>query len=107
MANNLYRVATIKATGKKYLVQFIDFRANKVVCWGELVSHRNLASKHEGTKAFLLDSVDIAPEAPRTLALMKELWEQSIASKREEGHIIDVRTSRRGNVKATLHHKKW
>lgn len=103
----LYRIATVKATGKRYIVQFIDFRANKVVCWGELTSHRGLSSKHEGTKAFMLDFVEIAPEAPKTEALMAQLFQQMLASKREEGHQIDVRHTRKGNTRYQLVPKKW
>lgn len=102
-----YRVATVKATGKKYLVQFIDFRANKVVCWGELVSRRGMASKHEGTKAFLLDFVELGLEEPRTEALMSQLTEQMLASKKEEGHNVEVRRTPRGNTLYRIHPKKW
>jgi hypothetical protein len=101
----LFRIATVKVTGKKYLVSYIDFRANKVVCHGEVTRFRGLQSWHEGTKAFLLDVVDIAPEAPKTVSLMTELWNQGIASKRAEGYDIEVRHTRRGNVRATNYGK--
>jgi hypothetical protein len=103
----LYRVATVKATGKKYLVSYIDFRANKVVCWGEVVSRRGFATKHEGTKAFLLDFVEISPEAPRTEELMRSLVTQMLDGKAEEGHDIEVRHTRRGNIRYEIHPKKW
>lgn len=102
----LFRIATVKATGKKYLVSYIDFRANKVVCHGEVTRHRGLQTWHDGTKAFLLDVVDIAPEAPKTPELVRQLWEQCIASKREEGFVIEVRHTRRGNVRATNYGKR-
>lgn len=103
----LYRVATVKATGKKYLVSYIDFRANKVVCWGEVTSRRGFATKHEGTKAFPLDCVDIAPEAPRTEELMRQLVDQMLKSKEEEGHDLEVRRTARGNIRYQIHPKKW
>ncbi len=103
----LCRVATVKATGKKYLVQFIDFRANKVVCWGELVTFRGLGTRHDGTKAFLLEFVEISPEMPKTDALVSELMEQMFASKRAEGHDLEVRRSNRGNIRYQIVPKRF
>lgn len=104
--NRLCRVATVKATGKKYLVQFIDFRANKVVCWGEVVTFRGTGTRHDGTKAFLLEFVEIGSEEPKTQALVLCLMDQMFASKREEGHALDVRTSRKGNIRYEVLPKK-
>ncbi len=103
----LYRVATVKTTGKKYLVSYIDFKADKVVCWGEVTSRKGFATKHDGTKAFLLDVVDIAPEAPRTEALMIELVNQMLDGKIEEGHDLEVRRTRRGNIRYQIHPKRF
>ena len=105
--NRLIRVATVKASGKKYIVQFIDFRANKVVCWGEVATFRGLGTRHEGTKAFLLEFVEIAPEAPKTDALVTELMNQMFASKRAEGHDLEVHRTNRGNIRYQINHKKW
>jgi hypothetical protein len=105
--SRLCRVATVKATGKKYLVSYVDFRANKVVCWGELATFRGLGTRHEGTKAFLLEFVEISAEMPKTEALVTELMNQTFASKREEGHRVDVSTSRKGNIRYEIVPKKW
>ena len=105
--NRLCRIATVKASGKKYIVQFIDFRANKVVCWGEVATFRNTGTRHEGTKAFLLEFVEIGAEEPKTQAMVLALMDQTFASKREEGHILDVRTSRKGNIRYEYLPKKW
>ena len=95
MAN--IRVATVKATGKKYIVSFVDFRANKVTCWGEIVSRTGASTKHDGTKSFMLDAVEIA-EVPKTDALLRELTQQMLAGLRESGKLESVSVSRRGNV---------
>ena len=103
----LYRIATVKASGKKYLVSYIDFRANKVVCWGEVTRRKGFATKHEGTKAFLLDFVEISPEAPRTEELIAGLVDQMLNGKVEEGHDLEVRRSRHGNIRYRIHPKKF
>ena len=105
--NRLVRIATVKATGKKYIVQFIDFRANKAVCWGEVVTFRGTGTRHEGTKAWLLEAVEIGAEEPKTQAIVSCLFDQMIASKREEGHNIDVRRTPRGNINYQVVPKKW
>ncbi len=105
--NRLVRIATIKKTGKKYLVQFIDFRANKVVCWGEVVTFSGTGTRHEGTKAYLLEAVEVGSEEPKTQAMVSCLFDQMMASKREEGHTIDVSVSRKGNIRYGIVPKKW
>lgn len=99
MAN--IRVATVKATGKKYIVSFVDFKANKVTCWGELASRTGFRTKHDGTKSFLLDLVEIA-EVPASEALMRELTQQTLDSLRQAGKLESVSVSRRGNVSYTV-----
>ncbi len=106
MSTTLFRVATVKATGKRYLVSFIDFKTNKVTCHGEVTRFRGMQTWHEGTKSFMLDSVDIAPEAPKTATLLQELWAQTIESKRADGYEIEVKRTRRGNVRATNYGKR-
>ena len=72
------RVATVKATGKRYIVQQVDFRAEKVHCWGEVVvTSERKGTKHEGTKAFILSAVDIQNDVPFDDKLMRELFEQT------------------------------
>lgn len=95
MAN--IRIATVKATGKKYIVSFVDFRANKVTCWGELASRTGLSTKHNGTKSFMLEYVDLA-EVPKTDALLQALTQQMLDGLSEEGKLESVNVSRRGNV---------
>lgn len=103
----LYRIATVKATGKKYLVQYLDFRANKAVCWGEVTKRAGLRTWHDGTKAFLLEAVEIGPERPKDEAFVSELVDQMLTGLKEEGHDVEVRTSRRGNIKYRINPKRF
>lgn len=98
------RIATVKATGKRYVVQSLELpkdprHAKKAHCWGEVVSYKGGSAKHGESKHFLLDAVDIT-EVERTPALLRALWDQGIESLRAKGHEVVVRTSRRGNVNA-------
>lgn len=98
----LFRIATVKATQKKYLVSYIDFRANKVVCWGEVTKRVGLKTWHDKTKSFPLEEVEVSPEQAKTLALLEQLTEQMFDSLREAGHEVDVRRTRRGNTRYTV-----
>lgn len=101
------RVATVKATGRKYIVQSLDMprsRAGdiideqiKVYCWGEVIRYRGLESKHQGIKCFLRSGVDIA-EVPKTEWLLKELFIQMLDERRERGTVIVASKSGRTNT---------
>lgn len=95
----LFRIATVKAPGKKYLVQFIDFRANKVVCWGEVIRRRGLRTTHGPNKVYLLDAVEIGAERAKDEDFVAELMDQMLTGLKEEGHVVDVRTTARGNIR--------
>ena len=78
------RIATVKATGKKYVVLrlYLPTQASekaKCFCCGELVSFMEdtLNARHEKTKVFLLDAVEIE-EVPRTRELVEELFTQTL-----------------------------
>lgn len=87
------RVATVKATGSRYVVQQVDFRAEKVHCWGEVMfASSTKGTKHEGAKFFLLNEVDIN-EVPFDQKLKDELFEQS--AKAHPDARISVRVSTR------------
>lgn len=103
----LFRIATVKATGKKYLVNYIDFRANKVVCWGEVNKRVGLKTWHDKSKAFLLDAVEIGPERAKDDAFVTELFDQMVQGLKEEGHEVDDRTSRKGNRKVVIQPKRF
>lgn len=84
---NLVRIATVKSTGKRYIVQQLDFKTNRAHCWGELMSYDTKKSSRtfEGAKAFDLNEVTIAKDVPLTPKLLDELFEQSV-----EAHKADV-----------------
>lgn len=92
---NLYRIATVKATGKKYVIQQIDFRTDRVHTWGELMSYdtKKCSRTFEGAKAFAINEVSIAKDVPLTTKLLDELFEQSV-----EAHKTDVEA---GKIRVT------
>ncbi len=95
---NLYRIATVKATGKKYVVQQLDFRTNRAHCWGELMSFDT--KKHyrtfEGAKAFDLGEVTITKDVVLTQAVLDELFTQSLEAHKEliEAGKMNVRSAK-------------
>lgn len=100
------RIATVRATGKRYVVSQLDFRANKAHCWGEVTevcqNGRALQTRHDAQKTFVLDAVTIA-EVDRTPELLRSLFDQRIEGLRAQGHVVDDRTTRRGNRRVTDH----
>ncbi len=103
----LFRIATVKATGKKYLVSFIDFRSNKVTCWGEVTKRKGLQTWHGPNKVYLLEAVEIGPERAKDEAFVSELVEQMLTGLKEEGHDVEVRRTHRGNIRYQIHAKKF
>lgn len=86
-SKTIIRIATVKATGERYVVQQIDFRSNKVHCWGELISFSGerggsaFRKTHAGSKAFLADAVTVT-EVEQSEALVKELFAQAKRAQR-------------------------
>lgn len=82
---NLYRIATVKATGKKYVVQQLDFRTNQAHCWGELMSFDTKKNYRtfEGALKFPLEAVTIAKDVTLTQAVLDELFNQSLEAHKE------------------------
>jgi hypothetical protein len=85
--NKTWRIATVKATGARYLVQSLDFRANQAFCWGEVVWAQGSRTKHEESKRFALCDVEIAP-VDKTPELCAELFEQAVAGRQAAGHVL-------------------
>lgn len=98
----LYRIATVKADGKKYLVQYIDFRANKVMCWGEVTKCVGLRTWHDKNQVFPLEAVEVGPERLKDRAFVAELFDQMVDGLKEKGIEVDDRTTRRGNRRVTI-----
>lgn len=103
---NLHRLATVKTTGKKYFVNFVDFRANKVHCWGEVERSKGLKTWHGPAKVFLLEAVDLS-EVHKDGWLVQILVDQMIASLREDGHNVEETRTRRGNRTYEIVPKKF
>jgi hypothetical protein len=70
------RLATETATGNRYIVVALDFRANVAHCRGELVSYTGLRTRHAAERSFPLDAVQIA-DASKTPALVEALYQQA------------------------------
>lgn len=91
---NMVRVATVIATGEKFLVNFL--MGDKTVVWGQLSSFRGLGSKHQGQLKFLTSDVTMV-EVEKTIPLLKELFEQGLRDLREQG--FGIRRTPAGNAK--------
>lgn len=87
------RIATVKATGDRYLVQRMsidtDPRLSRVYCWGEVMGMKTSAARteaealakgasttHAASKTFLRDAVDVV-EIEVTGAVARELMQQT------------------------------
>ena len=99
------RLATVKSTGKKYVVNFLDFRANKVFCHGEVSKAlQNGATTHGAGVSFPMTDVVLA-EVPKTWELVDELFMQNINGQKAAGADIDIRKTRMGGIIATKYIK--
>ncbi len=106
---NMVRVATVKATGARYLVDRMHFGKgltdpDKVYCWGEVtrveqVRGGAVRSTHDGgvCKTFLASAVVVA-EVPRTFELLGAMFQQRVSGLEAKGHVIESRTGRTGRT---------
>jgi len=85
-----HRLATVKATGDKYFVLYIDFGAEPIVhCWGEVSRYENLKTYHQPEpRRFKLSEVDIT-EQFKTLDLVQDMFEQNLRQLKNKGLIIE------------------
>jgi len=111
----MYRVATVKLTGEKYLVIGMDIPRNgpvKVKCWGNLQKYdasrsRRVATRvccSDKTRVFFRDEVDITECRWLSLDLVEQLFEQTVKHEIEKGNTVRVR----GNIATitvTVEHK--
>ena len=89
--SKMIRVATVKATGKKFIVQQLEFSKNpKAHCWGNLLEYKGLSSKHEGSISFAMKDVEIS-EVPRTIQLLDAMFMQTVHERRDRGHVLTGR----------------
>lgn len=79
------RIATVRATGSRYVVQQVDFKTNTVYCWGEVTAvKRGTAATHDASKKFPLAEVTLS-EVKRTNAFLIELFEQAVEERKSRG----------------------
>ncbi len=93
------RVATVKATGRRYVVQQMSFGKtdadHRVHTWGEVLSFTPSratglicgTTKYDGTKKFAMNAVTVEEVAP-TVVLFNALFEQMKDVRRAAGHTI-------------------
>lgn len=84
MANtvsNSVRLATVKATGERYIVTSVDFGSGKVYCRGELVRARGLSTTHAAARCFTVAAVELAT-VEKTDALVGALFAQAKSAAR-------------------------
>lgn len=87
------RIATVKATGERFLVAGLDFRGRKALLWGQMIACRYsrdqtwvLESRHAAGRSVSLDAIEIAPEQLITRDLAKALlaqYERSLVARRK------------------------
>lgn len=77
---NLVRIATVKSSGMRYVVQQLDFRTNQCHTFGELMAFdtKKASRQYEGVKKFDLSEVSIQKDVQLTTKLLDELFEQSL-----------------------------
>lgn len=91
------RIATVTATGHRFLVNSIDFRSEKALLWGQVTAARGVNTTHE--KAFYVALAEVTiTEEPKTEQLVRALWLQYHDSLRAKGH--EVWLSGRKNLTA-------
>lgn len=91
------RLATIKATGRQYLVSHIEVgkKYTKVHCWGEVTKFRFPGTHYHGqTKAFIREAVEIT-EVTANEELLSRLFRQFINGQIADGFEIYGAGSRR------------
>jgi len=92
------RIATVKATGDRYMVDRLDFEQNLVRCWGEVSEAWTDRTGHQGKKKFPMDEVEVS-EVEITSELKKELFAQYVRSLKREGYIIGRKGPRSKKLK--------
>lgn len=90
------RIATVKATGQRFLVQQLSLDTGRAHCWGHVTSFKGRSTKHTASKHFVLDTVEVT-EAPMTEGLAAELFEQYIGALSTAGWVLS--RTRGGNYK--------
>ena len=88
------RIAKVRATGARFVVQQIDFRAERVHVWGELISFREtrpgsgkFSCRFESAQSFALSDVEIA-DVVLNEKTVRALLEQTKAARRAAGHVL-------------------
>jgi hypothetical protein len=94
--NQTVRVATVLATGRRYLVVRLSFNGVALVhCCGEVVGYRGArATVARGGKTYAREQVELH-DLPATAATMRALAEETIAAHRAAGHVVTVSGRRR------------
>ena len=81
------RLATVLATGARFIVNCIDFKTDRVLCHGSVVVAQGSRTQHERGVWFPLASVQIAT-VEKTPAFCADLFNQHVAQLRAAGAVL-------------------
>lgn len=70
------RVATVRATGDRFIVIRLDVSAGKVHCFGQVNAYRGLDTKHDPNVTFARAEVDVV-EVVKDARLVNDLFTQA------------------------------
>ena len=85
---DIKRIATIKATGQRFLVAFVNFDTERATLFGQVTQFRGLQFTHAGFQTADLADVEISPVAV-TSDLLRSLVAQYIDSRRAAGAKVE------------------
>jgi hypothetical protein len=99
MQSRNVRVATVRATGRRYIVLLLSFAkrpgdVDTALCYGQVTAFRGVQTEHAPRLSIPLADVEIS-EVPKTHQLCQELFDETVAAKRAAGETVSITRSRR------------
>ena len=92
------RIATVKATQKRYMV--LTLRHCMVHVYGDVYHAKGLTTRHQAAIKFQRDEVDIE-EVRYTRSLLKQLLRQHLRGLRDKGYEVTMGLTKKGEVTYT------
>ena len=93
LTKDIKRIATVRATGQRFLVLAIDFNTDRITLFGNVRRFYGLQFQHDGFRTIDLSEVEISPVRVTT-DVLRSLVEEYIESRRAAGATVD--SGRRG-----------
>lgn len=94
----LVRVATVRETGRRYIVLTLNLRDERIALRGEVTKGRGAKSWHAPSFWLDLADVDLTTDVPKTEALVGELFEETVQARRAVGALHRETGRRHRNV---------